>query len=456
MRYQCDQSYERHGLVILGGSPMRILRVSLAAVEFLSALESGADLTATPAQHRLLTRLEHVGLIHPRPIFNQGDTQPRISIPVITPVHRHRSPHNGPEPQTLPDAVVVDDGSIPPIPVAAVRLSKNQGPAAARNAGLTWLMTHEPQAEYVIFLDADVDPGPDPDWYLPLLALCQRDPQLAVVAPRVISSLGQGLLAHYERSHSPLDLGAEPGRVQPGTRIGYLPAAALLCRVAPLIEVSGFDADLRYGEDVDLIWRLIDAGWTCRYQPEVVVTHPPRPTWKSWSRQRVAYGSSAAPLAIRHKARLAPARIHPFSLATWVAALTGHPILAVGTIIGSTIGLNRKVPDLPRSVAARIALTGTWRSGHGLAQAVRRAWWPILMLIAPFSRRVRRVVILSFLITGPPKRETAIKVLDDLSYSKGVWQGVRTAAGTRHFRDALFALLPQGSRSSTSDATVQA
>jgi mycofactocin glycosyltransferase len=455
MRYRCDQSYERHGLVILGGLPMRILRVSPAAAEFLSALESGADLTATPAQHRLLIRLEQVGLIHPWPILHQGHTPLGAPIPIITPVHRDDPHHNDVSPQTLPGAVIVDDGSTPPISNAVIRLHTNQGPAAARNAGLEWLAKYHGDAEYVIFLDADVDPGPDPDWYLPLLALCEQDPHLAVVAPRVISRPGQSLLARYEHAHSPLDLGAEPGRVQPGSRIGYLPAAALLCRVAPLREVSGFDADLRYGEDVDLIWRLIDAGWTCRYQPEVVVSHPPRSTWRSWMRQRVAYGGSAAPLAIRHRARLAPARIHPFSLATWVAALTGHPFIGAGTIIGLAIALSRKVPDLPRSVAARIALTGTWQSGRGLAQAVRRAWWPILILIAAFSRRVRRVVILSLLITGPPRWETAITVLDDLSYSKGVWQGVRTAAGTPHFRKALFALSPQGSRSSTSDATVR-
>ncbi len=439
---------------------MRILRVAPAAVEFLTELESGADLTPSPAQHKLITRLEQGGLIHPLPSISRDTTpQSRPPIPIITPVHRHDPQRNHGEPCTQPGAIIVDDGSSPKISGAAIRLEINQGPAAARNAGLAWLASAKSDVvadtEYVIFLDADVDPDPDPDWYLPLLALCEADSRLAIVAPRIASSPGHSQLARYEHSHSPLDLGRHPGRVQPGTRIGYLPAAALLCRVAALTEVGGFDEDLRFGEDVDLIWRLLDAGWTCRYHPDVVVQHPPRPTWRSWWRQRVAYGSSAAPLAIRHGSRLAPARIHSVSLVAWVAALAGHLPIAALTVTGTALALKRRVPSLPPSVAARIAITGTLRSGLGLAQAVRRAWWPILLLAAPFSARVRRIVALSLLIKGPPRIETAIAVLDDLSYSLGLWKGLRATATTKEWRRAVFALVPQGSADSTSDATVQ-
>ena len=37
---------------------------------------------------------------------------------------------------------------------------------------------------------------------------------------------------------------------------------------------SGFDADLRVGEDVDLVWRLVDQGWRVRYEPSATVLPP--------------------------------------------------------------------------------------------------------------------------------------------------------------------------------------
>ena len=51
-----------------------------------------------------------------------------------------------------------------------------------------------------------------------------------------------------------------------------MPTAALVVRRAVLED--GLDTALRYGEDVDLVWRLHDAGWRVRYDPAVVVgTH---------------------------------------------------------------------------------------------------------------------------------------------------------------------------------------
>jgi mycofactocin glycosyltransferase len=454
MRYVCDRSYERHDTLIIGGSPVRILRVAPVAQRVLSELESGADLIVTAPERALLTRLEDAGLIHPV-LAIADDTVRHHRVEVITPVYRNDEHGPGTIAHTVAGAVVVDDGSTPPVPDATVRLEANQGPAAARNAGLWWLKAQGGDARYVIFLDADVDPGPKPDWYLPLLTLCEQDPRLAIVAPRITSSPGTSLLARYEATRSPLDLGSEPGRVQPGTRIGYVPSTALFCRVAALEEVGGFDATLRFGEDVDLVWRLLDAGWTCRYHPEVVVEHPPRPTWATWCRQRISYGSSAVPLALKHQARLAPARIHPISLATWAALLYKHPFIAAISVTGSALALKRRVPALAGTVASRMAVTGTWHSGRGLAQAVRRAWWPFLILASVFSARARRILVFSVLMAGPPRVDTAIAIADDLSYSVGLWKGLCTRTARHNWRAASWAILPQGSRRSTSAATVQ-
>src|SRR5690606_26633581 len=123
------------------------------------------------------------------------------------------------------------------------------------------------------------------------------DERLALVAPRVRSAHGDvigtnpsRLLVDYERSHSPLDLGPRPALVRPGSRVGHVPAAALVVRRAALASIGGFDTELRYGEDVDAVWRLDEAGWRCRYEPDVVVEHRPRLTWGAWAQQRYHYG----------------------------------------------------------------------------------------------------------------------------------------------------------------------
>ena len=105
------------------------------------------------------------------------------------------------------------------------------------------------------------------------------------------------MLARYESVRSPLDLGAAEGRVRAGTRISYVPAAALVARADVLLATGGFDEDLRCGEDVDLVWRLDESGLRVRYEPAGVVRHEPRPTLRAWLAQRASYGRSAADLA---------------------------------------------------------------------------------------------------------------------------------------------------------------
>ena len=41
-------------------------------------------------------------------------------------------------------------------------------------------------------------------------------------------------------------------------------------RRAALEQLGGFAEDLRFGEDVDLVWRLVEAGHRVRYDPRSV------------------------------------------------------------------------------------------------------------------------------------------------------------------------------------------
>ena len=76
----------------------------------------------------------------------------------------------------------------------------------------------------------------------------------------------------------------------------YVPSAALIVRT----ELAHFDEALRYGEDVDLVWRLRDAGWRVVYEPDVIVGHDQHHTLS----RRFRYGTSAEPLRRRHPTRL--------------------------------------------------------------------------------------------------------------------------------------------------------
>ncbi len=400
--YLLDGSVQRFGHVLIGGSPLKLFRLTPAGSALVTRLAAG---DAVP-RSALVERLLDAGAIHPDPVaadapFTADDVT--FVVPTLGP------------PAHVPAGalVLVDDGSQPPVAAATVRLSGNCGPAAARNAGLAQVTT-----PLVGFVDTDVT-APS-DWLVPLLAHF-ADPRVALVAPRVVSAEQPGRLGAYERARSPLDLGPRPGRVRAGTRVSYVPAAAIVCRVEALRAIGGFDSTLRVGEDVDLVWRLGSAGWVCRYEPSSVVTHAPRSSWAGWWHQRTAYGRSAAALARRHPGALAPLRISGWSLAAWAAIAVGRPVAGVALGAGSAAALVPKLPDVPARAAFGLAAWGNLRAGEQIADTVRRAWWPLLAAAALRSRTARRVLVASALAARHP-----IRLADDVAYSVGVWRGMWT------------------------------
>ncbi|MEP6300252.1 MAG: glycosyltransferase family 2 protein, partial [Ilumatobacter sp.] len=257
--------------------------------------------------------------------------------------------------------------------------------------------------------------SPRVSWLEPLLAHFD-DPRVGLVAPRVLGG-----------RHTSLDLGAEPARIRVGTRVSYVPAAAIVVRAAAFDDVGGFDETLRFGEDVDFVWRLDAAGWTCRYEPGSTVWHEPRPDRIGRLRQQVGYGSSAAPLALRHPTALAPLRSDGLLTSTWVLGALGHPVLGAACAIAGAAGVRRKLPGVPTPVALRLAGKAQIATGRQVATAIRRVWWPFVVPLAVMSRRARLVALASVL-ADPPALPT------DLAYGWGVWRGMR---GRRTLRPAV-------------------
>lgn len=395
--YRLDASVERYGTTVVGGSPLKLFRLTDAGARLLATVAAGEPVP----ESRLVNALLDAGAIHP-----VGDSAQLTDADVTIVV-----PTLGAPDRIADGAIVVDDGSDPPVPQATVRLDHTSGPAAARNAGLAHVTT-----PLVAFVDADVTL---PDGWLDALVPHFDDERVGLVAPRVRSRATDGSVGRYEREHSPLDLGAEPARIRAGTRVSYVPAAAIVCRTDVVRALGGFDESLRYGEDVDLCWRLDDAGWRCRYEPTVVVEHDPRSDWPSLVRQRIGYGSSAAPLARRHPGALAPIRMSGWSAATWLFGGAGRPLLGAAIGVGSAAALIRKLPDLPPRAAFRLAALGNLHAGDQLANAIRRTWWPLLAIAAVRSRGARRVLLASLLAARRPEQ-----VVDDVAYSIGLWRGM--------------------------------
>ncbi|MBS1838561.1 MAG: mycofactocin biosynthesis glycosyltransferase MftF, partial [Actinobacteria bacterium] len=334
-----------------------------------------------------------------------------------------------------------------------LRRDRPGGPAAARDDGIAAVTT---PVVAVIDSDCEVSEGAGRWWDAPLRLL--SDERTAAVAPRIRTPIGPRLLQRYEALRSPLDLGADPARVSPGTRVSYVPAAALLLRTDRYRAVGGFDRDLRVGEDVDLIWQLVASGHRVRFEPTVTFEHPARPGVLGWIRQRFDYGTSAAPLEIRHPGQVAPVRCSPWSAAGWTAVAVGHPVIGLGILGASAALLPRRLVDIPRGEALRLAVSGHGSAGAQLARAAVRVWWPALVVMSTGSSRARRILAASVAVTaaqvavdarrqdpslgiGSLAAVAGMGVLDDMAYGLGVWSGCMRTRSAR-------ALLPRFPRSS--------
>jgi hypothetical protein len=319
-------------ILVLG---TRIIRLSEGGPAALRALL--AD-TATPAQRRLGDHLVDAGFAHPRP-------GPRaIDATVVVPIRDRAANLKGPGP-----FIFVDDGSRVPVMcegARVVRRAVSGGPGAARNDGIALVET-----EFVAFLDSDCVPPPD---WIERLGGHFDDPRVAAVAPRIRALAG---------GRSPLDLG-------PGRRVRYLPSAALLVRRAA---EPWFDPTLRYGEDVDLIWRLEKAGWLFRYEPDVVVLHEEH----ARIRRRFWYGTSAAPLKQRHPDKIQHVVLRPWPVVT--LALLPRPRLAAAAYVAHTALLARTL----RAKGVPVRLAPVWT-----ATALVRTVTQFARLISPYGAGV--------------------------------------------------------------------
>ena len=427
--------------VLVGGAPVRVLRLTAAGADLLDRWAAGDAVPKGVGAQALAGRLLDAGVAHPRPPA-PADPPP---VTYVVPVRDDPAGLDATIAALTADdpgsrIVVVDDGSDPPATVEAdgdvvvLRRASAAGPGAARNEGWRAASTG-----IVVFLDAGCVPGSG--WTGALLGHF-ADPSVAAAAPRVVARADPGTpawLAAYEARRSPLDLGDRPAPVRAGSAVPYVPTAALAVRRTALAQADGFDERLRFGEDVDLVWRLGKRGWRVRYEPASSVSHPARRTLPGLLRQRFQYGLSAAPLAQRHGRDVAPLAGSPWSAASWGLAVAGHTGAALGVVAVTTGALARRAGE-DRATArtlAVLALSGHARTGAALAGALRRAWLPLgIGLLWPRRTRSRAATAAVLAATVPAAAEWLTdpppigfvawmceRALDDLAYQAGLWAG---------------------------------
>ncbi len=432
------------GSALLGGSPTRLLKLAPAARGMLcdGRLKVRDDVSA-----QLARTLLDATVAHPRPAGGPSYHDVTVVIPVrdnLSGVRRLVSLLRGLR------VIVVDDGSFPPIKredflgadcdIEVLRHIRSKGPAAARNTGLAACTT-----DFVAFLDSDVTPRRG--WLEALLGhFC--DPTVALVAPRIVGlSHSENVVARYEAVHSSLDLGEREAPVLPHSTVAYVPSAAIICRRANLLDAGGFDEALQSGEDVDLCWRLIEAGARLRYEPIAQVAHDHRTELRDWISRKAFYGGSAAPLSVRHPDKTAPVVISGWALMTWILMAFGSSLsqlasLVVAFLTGRRIAKAMRCADTSLADVVLIAARGLWSAALQLASALCRHYWPLALLAATLSHHFRRVLLVAAVMDGVVdwlRRRDAIgddaepigllaylllKRVDDLAYGLGLWWGV--------------------------------
>ena len=376
--------------------------------------------------------------------------------------------------------IVVDDGSGQAAEIAdlcrrhgatLIRRPASGGPGPARNDGLAQVTT-----PLVAFLDSDCETGPE---WITSLAAHFADPLVAAVAPRVRPVTGAGPAGRYLEARAPIDMGSQEGRVLPLTRLSYVPTAALLVRRAALAadgtnaigtgasaaggapapgsgsldagsfdtgpsDAGPFDASLRYGEDVNLVWRLAEAGWRVRYDPAASVSHAEPTSWARLLARRFRYGCSAAPLAQRHPGQVPPLVLQAWPAAAVAALLARRPaaaLAAYGAGTGQLVWLLRGWDVPPKGVLRPMADSvlqtwlgaGRWTIQYALPVAAAS-------LTRPGGRTARtrlgRRLAVASLLVGPPIAEwrrirpsmhaaafSLGYLADEVAYGAGVYRG---------------------------------
>jgi ATP-binding cassette subfamily B protein len=215
------------------------------------------------------------------------------------------------------EVIVCDDGSTDRtleiaggFPCRRLALSYG-GLSRARNAGM-----EAATGEIVAYIDADARCHPDWPYHL---ALEFEDPQVGAAGGPNLPVPEAGFV---ERAVS-MSPGGPVQVLLSDDRAEHIPGCNLAVRKDALEAVGGFEVAYRAaGDDVDICWKLSDAGYQIAYSAAAQVLHHRRASVRAYLRQQATYGRSERMVAGAH-----PHRFNRLGQARWSGFMYGYPRL---------------------------------------------------------------------------------------------------------------------------------
>jgi len=214
------------------------------------------------------------------------------------------------------EVILVDDGSkdstqsiVAEFPLVKNILQPNRGLSVARNVGM-----QAATGEIIAYTDSDC--MPDSDWLYFLVSTLLHSSYAAVGGPN-LNPPAQGPI--------PAAVAACPGApthvLLSDTEAEHIPGCNMAYWKSALEEIGGFDPEFRTaGDDVDLCWRLMQAGHRVGFSPSALVWHHRRFTMQAYFRQQKGYGEAEAMLRFKHMQYF-----DPQGSARWKGVIYGLP-----------------------------------------------------------------------------------------------------------------------------------
>ena len=342
------------------------------------------------------------------------------------------------------EVVIVDDGSRDrtadismDFPEFRLIRQPNKGLSVARNVGMRAAL-----GEIIAYTDSDC--VVDPHW----LTLMVRS-----MIENNFDGCGGPNYAPHEDGWIEASCAASPGApcqvLVANDRAEHLAGCNMLFSKAALAKIGGFDPQFTSaGDDVDICWRMLDAGFKLGFSPAAFVWHFRRNTVKAYYGQQRGYGRAEAMLHRRY-----PERFNVMGQIAWRGTIPGLARTIPGgsrkrvlwrtatagaqTLFDPGLTLARVIPQtLEWTVLSAIALAASIVLGLSLIPAAAMlALGPIWALYyawhAPLEKShesfTARLLIAYLAYTGPMVRtmtryKTRAKALTGLAGADGVRQ----------------------------------
>ncbi|MCE9530023.1 MAG: glycosyltransferase [Planctomycetes bacterium] len=213
------------------------------------------------------------------------------------------------------EVILVDDGSTDEtqqiaaeFPRVHTTVQENRGLSVARNVGAM-----AATGDIVAYTDSDC--VADPDWLGYLISAMRRQNVAAIGGPNIPPP---------SDSWTAQCVAASPGGPShvlfSDQRAEHVPGCNMAFRRDVLLNLGGFDPQFRQaGDDVDICWRLLEAGFEIGFAAGAVVWHHRRTSVRAYFKQQKGYGRSEAMLLYKH-----PKRFNMLGNSMWNGIIYGE------------------------------------------------------------------------------------------------------------------------------------